>query len=143
MDLATRAQRQLPMQLSLEAISSELSIYDATIAAGTPLPAPRYSRERRLLLGPDVVFRGSTMEYVESLRRSARRMKKGIAFRRLMYAQLDMRIFQRNVRQARQELEAADFANAVAMSMTLPQAMGKSAVSRGVGTRSDIRETSQ
>jgi hypothetical protein len=38
-DLATRAQIQLRMQLSLEATSSELSIYDAAIAARTPLPA--------------------------------------------------------------------------------------------------------
>jgi hypothetical protein len=132
------------LEASLEATYSELSIYEAAIAAGTLLPVPSTNEERRRLFSLAVPLNPRSMtEYVEGLRQSVSLKEEMLTCMRLDKARREIYIIQLNVRQARQELDAADFANAVATSMTLPRAMGKGAVSRGVETRSDIRETSQ
>ncbi|OBT82794.1 hypothetical protein VE02_09013 [Pseudogymnoascus sp. 03VT05] len=116
----------------LAAASSQLAIYDAAIAAGTPLPVPaRFPfrpitpEHREKLLANGIEYKQkSTMDYVEYLRGAVPRGNESLARLR----ERNSRSLQGLLLMARKELDVADCANATARPTTLPRAMGKSTV---------------
>ncbi|OBT96157.1 hypothetical protein VE01_06822 [Pseudogymnoascus verrucosus] len=113
----------------LDSMASELAMYEAAIAAGTPLPdsipLPAYHPEQHQLLANGGEHRQrSTMDYVEFLRGAVRRGNENLARLR----EQSNRSLQGLLLMARKELDVADCANAAARSRTLPRAMGESTV---------------
>ncbi|KFZ06412.1 hypothetical protein V501_07435 [Pseudogymnoascus sp. VKM F-4519 (FW-2642)] len=113
----------------LDSMASELAMYEAAIAAGTPLPdsipLPAYHPEQHQLLANGGEHRQrSTMDYVEFLGGAVRRGNESLARLR----EQSNRSLQGLLLMARKELDVADCANAAARSRTLPRAMGESTV---------------
>lgn len=141
MSQKSSAEELLRIEHILKIAREQLAIYDAAIAAGQPVPtsfhvlAKPNAHKRRLRSFDEATYKEEAMlMQVAGLRmieQKAEACKHSIQMMLLAekrYAEWGLEMLNLFVPQARQELDAADCAEAAALSTSLPRAVGRRAV---------------
>lgn len=107
---------------------SELAVYEAAIAAGTPLPAPSTllaSSTRKQSLFSVMREERDAMQQVEELRRLTRANDRMVLRHMQWCIGVDLGHLTQWARDARKDLDIADWEAAAARSTTLPRVVGR------------------
>lgn len=107
---------------------SELAVYEAAIAAGTPLPAPSTllaSSTRKQSLFSVTREERDAMQQVEELRRLTRANDRMVLRHMQWCIGVDLGHLTQWARDARKDLDIADWEAAAARSTTLPRVVGR------------------